>query len=278
MSTLLFLVNSLLEYGFYSLCIILLIIFMFVKLAESAKKDKTNKRLKPIIFNKILKEEEIACPAGKKLMDSIDALVNQTNALHNMQDSTESEKAKRIREEGGKTCRIRYFMQCLEENFQYLHYKKNDSKATVIRITSIKDSLVWVHQIMKYIDSVPSALKVVAEEINSISKEEDSEDCFERIRKASEAYCMLYQYLIDLAVCCETAKGFMVDKKEMKLLSEILRASGKKLIEMPKDVKRQLENIPENNCVSINFSWEFDELLVAKINLIKEDLYKLWKP
>lgn len=89
---------------------------------------------------------------------------------------------------------------------------------------------------------------------------------------------MLYQYLIDLAVCCETAKGFMVDKKEMKLLSEILRASGKKLIEMPKDVKRQLENIPENNCVSINISWEFDELLVAKINLIKEDLYKLWKP
>lgn len=275
MRPLLLLVNmNILTMVFYFVCSVSFIIFIIEKAIQRSDEHRKNQKLKPVLYKQILEEEEIYCPAGKKLMALIDTLVNQPDAVYHVQEAAESDEARRIREEGGRTSRIRYCLQCIEEN---VRYDENSTQETLVLLATTGDSLLWNHQVLNYLQSFAPALKVVADGINTVFEEEYSVDSFKRIRNTSAAYGMLYKYLNELAICCDTAKGIAVDKAEMQLLSELLRGSGRQLAVMPTATKRQLENNPQNDYVSISIPWNIDELLLAKIKAKVETRYQQWK-
>lgn len=244
-----------------------------MKAIQRSDEHRKNLKLKPVLYKQILEEEEIYCPAGKKLMALIDTLVNQPDAVYHVQEAAESDEARRIREEGGRTSRIRYCLQSIEEN---IWYDENSTQAIFVQLATTGDSLLWNHQVLNYLRTFGPALKGVADGINKVFEEEYSEDSFERIRNVSAVYGMLYKYLNELAICCDTAKGIAVDKAEMQLLSELLRGSGRQLAVMPTATKRQLENNPQNDYVSISIPWQIDELLLAKIKAKVETRYQQW--
>lgn len=271
---LLLLVNvTILKLLFNLILVILFLIFVVVIISFKADKNRKKKNLKPILYKQIIEEDEIYCPAGKKLMGLIETLINQPSIVSHSQDNPESDSARRIREEGDTTSRVRYCLQCIEENIQY---NEKSFRATSIELATTGDSLLWNHQVLKYLESFAPALKVITDAINTTFEEEYSEDSFERIRNLSVAYGMLYKYLNDLAIYCETAKGIAVDKAEMKLLSALLRGAGSQLSVMPRAAKRQLNNTPQDNCISINIPWKIDTILLAEIKAKAESHYNLW--
>ncbi len=80
--------------------------------------------------------------------------------------SHESAEARKIREDGDRTSRIRYCLQCIEDNIKCV---ENSTQDSFVQLETTGDSLLWNHQVLNYLKSFAPALKVVAEGINSIS-------------------------------------------------------------------------------------------------------------
>lgn len=262
---------ALFKLAFFYLSASIFSIFVFVKVLQKSNGLKRKQKLNSVLYKEIHKNKEICCLAGKKLMALIETLVSQPSSVYHVLDATESEDARSIREEGDRTSRTKYCLQCIEDTI-----KNNDNytPTTFVHLETTEDLLLWIHQVLYYLESFAPALKIAANGINAIFEEEFSEESFERIRKVSAAYGMLYKYLDELAICCETAKGVAVDREVMMILSELLKGSGSHLAEMPQNAKRLLENNPQNDYVSISIPWQIDELLLAKIKVKIEDLQK----